>query len=119
MFVINCDSAKDISRHSFYRTVNDILIHPAQQFQVISSFSSENEMSIIHLKEVQQTFPLIDILPQTSSIISHKNSYKNNNFKISLTNVNIVVEAAINGKNCNELWLEKKRNHFSWCIDHG
>ena len=40
MVNINCNTAKDI------------LLYPTRQFQVLSSFISQNEVSIIELKEV-------------------------------------------------------------------
>jgi hypothetical protein len=66
IFNIECDSAKDISQHSFYQTENEILIYPARQFQVTSSFNAGNQLKIIHIKEIQPPFSLIH-LPQTSS----------------------------------------------------
>jgi hypothetical protein len=126
MFIIDCNSAKDISRHSFYQTESDILLYPARQFQVISSLNSENELRIIHLKDIKPTHPLIHI-PQTSSIIHCKTSYENkqlgdlihecqHNSRVNLyqrnlndDDMNIVVKVAINEKKCTELWLEKNQ----------
>jgi Ran GTPase-activating protein (RanGAP) involved in mRNA processing and transport len=66
IFNIECDSAKDISQHSFYQSENEMLMYPARQFQVVSSLNTGNQLRIIHLKEIQPPFPLIHI-PQTSS----------------------------------------------------
>jgi hypothetical protein len=66
IFNIECDSAKDISQHSFYQSENEVLMYPARQFQVVSSLNTGNQLKIIHLKEIQPPFPLIHI-PQTSS----------------------------------------------------
>lgn len=126
MFIIDCDSAKNISQHSFYQTENDILLYPGRQFKVISSFSSENELRIIHLKEIQSTPPLICI-SEASLTTSLKNLYENeqlrhlieqceHNSRINLyqlnlndEDINIVVEEAIIKKRCDELWLEKNK----------
>jgi hypothetical protein len=66
IFNIECDSAKDISEHSFYQSENEVLMYPARQFQVFSSFNSGNQLRIIQLKEIQPPFPLIHI-PSISS----------------------------------------------------
>jgi hypothetical protein len=34
IFNIECDSAKDISKHSFYQNENEMLLYPARQFEV-------------------------------------------------------------------------------------
>jgi Ran GTPase-activating protein (RanGAP) involved in mRNA processing and transport len=61
IFNIECDSAKDISKHTFYQKENEILMYPARQFEVVSLFDSGNQMKIIHIKETQPLFPLIHI----------------------------------------------------------
>jgi Ran GTPase-activating protein (RanGAP) involved in mRNA processing and transport len=66
IFNIECDSARDISKHSFYQSENEMLMYPARQFQVISKFNSGNKLKIIQIKEIQPPFSLIQI-PQTPS----------------------------------------------------
>jgi hypothetical protein len=66
IFNIECDSAKDISQHSFYQSENEVLMYPARQFQVVSSLNPGNQLRIIHLKEIQPPFPLIYIPPTSS-----------------------------------------------------
>ena len=61
IFNIECDAPKDISQHSFYHSENEMLMYPARQFQVVSSFTSGKQLKIIHLKEIQPPFPLIHI----------------------------------------------------------
>ena len=79
MFNIECDSVKDITEYSFYQGEREILMFPARQFQVISSFDSGNQFRIIHLKEIQPPFPLIYIppTPSTATVIeqSEENGY--------------------------------------------
>jgi hypothetical protein len=127
---IKCDSAKDISRHSFYQTENEILLYPARQFKVISCLDTGNQLHIIQVKEIQPPFPLIyipQITSTTCSIISIRainNSYQNQKLKgliekcqhhsvVKLTNqdltdedMNIVVKEAIMKKQCKKLWLD-------------
>ena len=68
IFNIECDSAKDITQHSFYQNENEVLMYPARQFQVFSSFDSGNQLRIIQVKEIQPPFPLIHIPPISSAI---------------------------------------------------
>jgi hypothetical protein len=69
IFNIECDSAKDICQHSFYQSENEVLMYPARQFQVVSSFNSGNRLKIIHLKEIHPPFPLIHIPQSTTNPI--------------------------------------------------
>ncbi|CAF0975945.1 unnamed protein product [Adineta ricciae] len=67
IFNIECDSAKDISKYSFYESENEILLFPARQFQVISTANSGNKLKTVYLKEIQPHFPLIHIPPAPST----------------------------------------------------
>jgi hypothetical protein len=129
---IECDIAKDISRHSFYGSENEILLYPARQFKMISSIEIGNQFHIIQLKEIQPPFPLIyipeiteNILPTTPMTPIIIISYENQKLKdfidecqylseIDLSNqnlidedMNIVVKEAIINKECTELWLNR------------
>ena len=122
---IESNSAKDISRHSFYRTEKEILLYPARQFQVIASLPVGNQFHIIQLKEIQPPFPLIHI-PLANSTISitpmiqtHQNQrikdlidkcYPRSEAKLPLQqltddDMHIVVNEAIINKQCRILWL--------------
>ncbi|CAF3344480.1 unnamed protein product [Rotaria sp. Silwood2] len=57
------NSAKDISRHSFYPEEKEVLLYPARQFKVSSSLNTGNELHIIHIQETQPPFSLIRIPP--------------------------------------------------------
>jgi hypothetical protein len=122
IFNIECDSAKDISQHSFYQSENEVLMYPARQFQVVSSFNSGNQMKIIHLKEIQPPFPLIHI-SQTSSIDTYENEQLQQRIeqcqsrsKVDLSEQNlndedmkIVIKEAIINKQCTELDLSNNK----------
>jgi hypothetical protein len=43
MFTIQCESARNICKHSFYPTENEVLLLPATQFQVISCLDQGEE----------------------------------------------------------------------------
>jgi hypothetical protein len=127
---IECDSAKDISRHSFYQIENEILLYPARQFKVISSLDTGNRLQIIQLKEIQPPFPLIHI-PQITSTLAPtihlppvNDSYQNQKLKdfiekyqreseidlhdqdLSDEDMQIVVKEAIINKQCRKLRLQ-------------
>jgi hypothetical protein len=58
-YVIKCNSSKDISRHSYYRSEEEFLLLPARQFQVISCLEPASGLHIIQLKEIESPFPLL------------------------------------------------------------
>ena len=60
MFQIDCYSGKDIRQHSFFESENEILLLAARQFQVMSSANVGNGFYIIHLKETEPPFPLLN-----------------------------------------------------------
>ena len=66
MFIIECDSGKDIHNHSFFPMENEILLPAARQFKVKSCLDSGNGLYIIGLKETDPPFPLIE--PNGSSV---------------------------------------------------
>ena len=137
IFNIQSDTAKDISRHSLYKTEHEILLYPARQFQVVSSFNSGNHLHIVQLKEIQPPFPLLYI-PETSATVDPtiltakssdtvKNTYQNqelqslvdsreqqaglnlNNKKLNDDDVKIIVADAIVRKQCKKLWLNQNK----------
>lgn len=137
IFNIQSDTARDISQHSLYKTEHEILLYPARQFQVISSFNSGNQLHIVQLKEIQPPFPLMAI-PETSAIVEPtiltsqlsytvKNTYQNrelqclvdsreqqaglnlNDKGLNDDDVKIIVAEAIVRKQCKKLWLNQNR----------
>jgi hypothetical protein len=126
---IESNSAKNISRHSFYQTENEILLYPARQFQVISSLDAGNQLHIVHLKEIEPPFPLIHIPQITSTVIITPihHSYENQKLKdlidkyqhhseiklsdqsLSDEDISIVVKEAIINKQCKTLWLSNNK----------
>ncbi|CAF3237751.1 unnamed protein product [Rotaria sp. Silwood2] len=70
MFTIECDSGKDIRKHSFYPKEDEILLLAATQFKVIGCLDNGNNYYTIHLKEMKSQFPLL--LPVTPLYDSNK-----------------------------------------------
>jgi hypothetical protein len=58
MFTIQCKSARDIRKHSYYSAENEVLLLAATQFKVISCLN-QGDLRIIQLKETRPPFPLL------------------------------------------------------------
>ena len=59
IFVIDCHSSKDISKHSYYPIKNQILLLCATQFRVLSSSYQSRDIQIVRLQEIQPKIPLL------------------------------------------------------------
>jgi hypothetical protein len=59
VFVIDCHSSKDISKHSYYPTKDQILLLCATQFRVLSSSYQGHGLHIVQLQEIQPKIPLL------------------------------------------------------------
>jgi hypothetical protein len=59
LFSIECESGKDISRHSYYESDNEVLLPAAGQFQVISCLQQGSDLHMIHMKEIPSPFSLL------------------------------------------------------------
>ena len=69
LFIIECFSGRDISRHSIYSSEGEILLPPGRQFLVTSVLNQTHGLYIVHLKEQVPIDPLIAppfVLPDTS-----------------------------------------------------
>jgi GTPase SAR1 family protein len=61
IFNITFDSAKDISRHSYYPEEKEVLFYPGRQFIVDSILDTGNDLHIIQLVETKPPFPLFQM----------------------------------------------------------
>ncbi|CAF1252996.1 unnamed protein product [Rotaria sordida] len=52
LFTIECETGKDISRHTFSDEHDDILLIPGRQFEVVSCFDPDDGFRMIQIKEV-------------------------------------------------------------------
>jgi hypothetical protein len=52
LFTIDCESSKDISKHSFRQTEDEILLMPGRRLQVVSCLNPGNELHVIQMKEI-------------------------------------------------------------------
>jgi hypothetical protein len=59
MFAIECDSSRDISRHSYFSNEGQVLLLAATQFKIVASLNQGNGLHTVQLKEIQPPFPLL------------------------------------------------------------
>jgi hypothetical protein len=62
LFIIECRSSRDIRKHSFAPSADELLLLPATQFQVIDCLD-QGDLHIVRLKEIQPFFPLLQPVP--------------------------------------------------------
>ena len=67
MFIIECHSGKDISKHTYFESEQEILILPATRFIVTSCQNQVKGLHIIHLKEIAPPFTLLEPIIITDS----------------------------------------------------
>ena len=59
MFTIECNSGKDIRKHSYFSLEDEILLLAATQFKVIACLNQGNDLHTIQLQEMQLLYPLL------------------------------------------------------------
>ncbi|CAF0759997.1 unnamed protein product [Adineta ricciae] len=126
LFKIECQSAKAIHEHTLSSNQEEVLFLPARQFKVIGNYQHDNDLCIIHLREIQ---PLISFFQRLSTIdmfmlairwtsdytnsklehyIEHcksRSEIKLENQSLNDSDMDIIVRQAINHKNCTALTL--------------
>jgi hypothetical protein len=59
MFTIECLNGKEIRKHSYFSSEDEILLLPATHFKVIDCLN-QCDLKIIHLQEIVPRFPLLE-----------------------------------------------------------
>lgn len=59
LFTIECRTGKDISRHAFEQSKDQVLLLPGRQLQVISCLNPDHELNIIQLEEMKSSYSFI------------------------------------------------------------
>ncbi|CAF3730283.1 unnamed protein product [Adineta steineri] len=88
MFTIECDSGKDISRHSYFQSEKEVLLLAARQFIVISYLRPAPGLHMIQLKETKPPITLLQ--PVTNQSIQSKpsaNFYQSSQSTISTATI--------------------------------
>ncbi|CAF1027517.1 unnamed protein product [Adineta steineri] len=70
MFTIECDSGKDISRHSYFQSEKEVLLLAARQFIVVSCLQPAPGLHMIQLKETKPSITLLQ--PVTNQSVEVK-----------------------------------------------
>ncbi len=60
IFHIECVNGKDIRRHSYFETEDEILLLPATYLEVVSNYEMAPGLHAIQLKEIQPEFPYLE-----------------------------------------------------------
>jgi NAD:arginine ADP-ribosyltransferase len=68
IFNIECDTGKDIRRHSENEKEEEVLLLPGRQFQVVSCVRAGTDFHIIQLKEVSSTASVVPLPPWPEAI---------------------------------------------------
>ena len=101
LFTIETDTGKHIGEHSFYPEEDEILLLSGREFEVVSSADVGNQLTMIHLKEVEPRFPTISSLPTPTTPV--KVSYKKKG--ITDNDIPSVIKEALEQKQCTILDL--------------
>ena len=67
MFTIDCESGKDISRHSYFESESEVLLLAARQFVVKDCLEPAPGLHIIQLSETDSPIKLLQMVPDHSS----------------------------------------------------
>ncbi|CAF4209711.1 unnamed protein product [Adineta steineri] len=70
LFTIECDSGKDISRHSYYQSEKEVLLLAARQFVVVGCLRPAPGLHMIQLKEIKPPITLLQ--PVTNQSVQIK-----------------------------------------------
>ncbi|CAF4148936.1 unnamed protein product, partial [Adineta steineri] len=77
LFTIECDSGKDISRHSYYQSEKEVLLLAARQFVVVGCLRPAPGLRMIQLKETKPPITLLQpATNQSAQIKPTSNSYQ-------------------------------------------
>jgi hypothetical protein len=66
IFNIQCETIRDIRKHSYYQKENEVLLLAATEFEVIGSLD-QGDLCIVQLKEVRSAHPLLERVPVIGS----------------------------------------------------
>jgi hypothetical protein len=65
LFNIQCETARDIRKHSYFPTEDELLLLAATQFKVTGCLD-QGDLSIVHLRETRPPHPLLIPVPIVS-----------------------------------------------------
>ncbi|CAF1326885.1 unnamed protein product [Adineta steineri] len=62
LFTIECLRGKDIRKHSYFSSEDEILLVPATHFRVVGCLN-QGSLNLVHLQEIEPLFPLLQPIP--------------------------------------------------------
>jgi len=83
LFIIDSIKGIDISKHSYFRKEKEILLLPATTLQVIQCNYQTNDLYVIHLKEIESSYQLLESISTESEIQILKTSSELNHIQCS------------------------------------
>lgn len=66
MFTVECLNGKDVRKHSYYSSEDEVVLLPATQFKVVDSLD-QGDLKMVHLQEIIPRFPLLQSVTLSSS----------------------------------------------------
>jgi hypothetical protein len=96
MFTIQCNSARDIRKHSYYPSEDEVLLMAATEFEVKGILDQGHGLRTIQLQEVQSDEPLLIPVPSASgSVDSSANQFKTLKLNDDATESKIKVDQSV------------------------
>ncbi|CAM2728849.1 unnamed protein product [Rotaria socialis] len=116
LFTIECNTIKDIRKHTYFQSDNSLLILPGTQFKVILSVEQDLNLHLITLQEIQSSFLLQSETPAIKPRSSFKKffSSKKESEKIGTSHKTSISNGSYRNTSIEQLIVESGR---SWTVD--
>ncbi|CAF1479516.1 unnamed protein product [Rotaria sordida] len=104
MFTIQCHSARDIRKHAYYPSEDEVLLLAATEFEVKGILKQSHNLRTIQLQEIQSAEPLLIPVPSTTnSNDSPVDQFKNLKVNNDVTGVSVkTVQSTMSKPNTNK-----------------
>ncbi|CAF3992064.1 unnamed protein product [Adineta steineri] len=116
MFTIECDSGKDISRHSYFQSEEEVLLLAARQFLVVGCLQPAPGLHMIQLKETKPAITLLQPVKNESvQIQPTSNSYQSIHSTISTATMSknsITTNQILTQSRIKQKQIQTKKNKF-------
>ncbi|CAF0818247.1 unnamed protein product [Adineta steineri] len=111
LFTIECDSGKDISRHSYYQSEKEVLLMAARQFLVVGCLQPASGLHMIQLKETKPPITLLQ--PVTNQSVEIKPTSNSNQSKHSTTSTATILKNPVTTQSqTKQKQFQTKKNKF-------
>ncbi|CAF1302171.1 unnamed protein product, partial [Adineta steineri] len=116
MFTIECDSGKDISRHSYYQSEKEVLLLAARQFIVVSCLRAAPGLHMIQLKETKPPITLLEpVTIESAQIKPTPNFYQSNHFTDSTPTISknpIITDPILTQSQIKQEDIQREKSKF-------